>query len=232
MPVYIEQCRLSNGLVIHSDHRTPVQELYKQIYRDRVYTPRDFSDIKPSETVIDLGANIGVFALYAATISISVRVHAFEPASRSFAILERNVRANNLPNIQCYRCCVSDRSGKSILYVANTGSTADTMIGPRIPTAGILEAEQVDCLSLNDIFSYCQIERCHFLKVDVEGSEFNIFSTASDETLKKIEKIALEYHEMECKPGQYLVDILKSSDFRVRVEPERNSDRGMIYAIR
>jgi FkbM family methyltransferase len=232
MSVYIEQCRLSNGLVIHSDSRTPGPEICRQVYREHIYSPPGFPCIKPNQVVIDIGANIGVFALYAANISPTVRVYAFEPASRSFAVLERNVRANNLANVQCYRYSVSQRSGIGSLYVTNTGSTADTMIASRIPSAGIMEAEQVECLSLKDLFVHCRIEKCHFLKVDVEGSEFDIFAATPYETLQKIEMIALEYHEMGCAPGLQLADLFRRSGFRVEIKPEPHSDRGMIYAVR
>jgi FkbM family methyltransferase len=230
--VYIEECRLSNGLVIHSDSRTPVQELYKDVYRKCVYTPRGFPSIEPDDIVIDLGANIGMFTLYAASISPRIQVYAFEPASQSFALLERNVRANNLLNVHCYRCSVSAHTGKDTLYVANTGSTADTMITSRIPAQGALLEEHVDCLSLNDLFALYQIESCNFLKVDIEGSEFGIFSTVPFETLQKIKKIAMEYHEKGCGQGQQLAGFLRTAGFNVNIAPEPNSDRGMIYATR
>jgi FkbM family methyltransferase len=230
--VYIEECRLSNGLVIHSDSRTPVQELYKDVYRKCVYAPYDFPGIEPNDIVIDLGANIGMFTLYAASISPSIQVHAFEPASQSFTLLQQNVRANNLSNVHCCRCSVSAHTGKDTLYVANTGSTANTMITSRIPAQGALLEEQVDCLSLNDLFVFCQIEDCHFLKVDIEGSEFGIFSTASFEALQKVKKIAMEYHEKGCGQGRQLADFLQTAGFHVNIVPELNSDMGMIYAFK
>lgn len=232
MHVYIEECRLSNGLVIHSDSRTPVHELYKEVYRKSVYNPSGFPAIKPNDIVIDLGANIGIFTLYAAGIAPTVQVHAFEPASRSFALLQQNIKANSLSNVHCYRCSVSARVGQDTLYIASTGSTADTMISSRIPVQGMLLAEHVDCLSLDELFAFCRIDICNFLKVDVEGSEFDIFSAASPGTLQKIERIAMEYHEMGCGQGQQLVYLLQTAGFRVDLRPELNSDRGMIYAVK
>jgi hypothetical protein len=106
------------------------------------------------------------------------------------------------------------------------------MISSRIPAQGVLEAEPVDCLSLNDLFAFCEIEDCDFLKVDVEGSEFGIFSTASPETLQRIKTIAMEYHETGCGQGCELAGLLETAGFHVNLSPELNSDRGMIYAAR
>ena len=136
--VYIEQCRLSNGLVVRSDSRTPLEALYREVYKNCVYTPPGF-EIKPKDVVVDLGANIGVFSLFAASVSSTVHVHAIEPSSRSFALLQQNVEVNNLSNVRCYRCSVSARTGKQVLYVAGTGSTADTMVPSRVPSQGALK---------------------------------------------------------------------------------------------
>jgi hypothetical protein len=70
------------------------------------------------------------------------------------------------------------------------------------------------------------------LKVDVEGSEFGIFSTASPETLQRIKTIAMEYHETGCGQGCELAGLLETAGFHVNLSPELNSDRGMIYAAR
>jgi hypothetical protein len=85
--VYIEQCRLSNGLVVRSDSRSPLEALYREVFENCVYTPPGF-EIKPKDVVVDLGANIGVFSLFAASVSSTVHVHAIEPSSRSFALLQ------------------------------------------------------------------------------------------------------------------------------------------------
>jgi FkbM family methyltransferase len=232
MKVYIEECRLSNGLTLRSDSRTALQVLYKEVYISSTYTPPHFPAIQDHDVVIDLGANIGIFALYAASIAPTVRVHAFEPAAPSFALLQQNVALNKLSNILCYRCSVSGMTGKSTLYLTNVSSTADTMIITRVPAHSLMEAEDVDCLSLDDLFLRCGIEHCNFLKVDVEGSEFNIFSSASRETLGRIDRVAMEYHETGSGKGSDLAGILESQGFCVQTKPEPGTDRGMIYAMR
>ena len=54
--------------------------------------------VRPNTTFIDVGANVGLFALAAANFP-SVRVYALEPASKTYELLRRNVVANGLTNV-------------------------------------------------------------------------------------------------------------------------------------
>jgi len=181
--------------------------------------------------VVDLGANIGMFSLFAAKLSPRVQVHAFEPAPGTFALLRKNVLANNLSNVQCHEFAVSSRTGRQILYI-DVGSTADTTVRSRVKEPASVRIQEVDCMSLDDLFARCGISRCNLMKVDVEGAEFEIFAAASRETLDKIDAIAMEYHEHEDRRHQELSELLKSHGYSVRVSQDRYSDLGMIYAWR
>jgi FkbM family methyltransferase len=231
MGVFMEKCQLSNGLIIYSNARTPLHELYKEIYRTQSYAHSAIPAIKANDVVIDIGANIGMFSLFAAKVFSTVKVYAFEPAAESFALLKKNVLLNNLTNIKCYQCSVFSVTGEQTLYI-DIGSTADTMIQSRIKAPDSVKKERVPCLSLDDLFSKYEIARCNFLKVDVEGSEFDIFLSASAQTLNKIDTIAMEFHEYEGQRGQELAALLKSNGFHTNISRERTPDCGMIYATR
>ncbi|HWX43112.1 MAG TPA: FkbM family methyltransferase [Blastocatellia bacterium] len=231
MAVFIDQCHLSNGLVIFSDSRTPLHELFKEVYRTNAYTQPDIPQIVEDGVVVDLGANIGMFSLFAAKLSPRVQVHAFEPAPGTFALLKKNVLANNLSNVQCHECAVSSKTGKQTLYL-DVGSTADTTVASRIKEPASVRTQEVDCISLDELFARCGISRCNLMKVDVEGAEFEIFEAASLQTLAKIDAIAMEYHEHEDRRHHELSDLLKAHGYCVRVSEDRYPDLGMIYARR
>src|SRR5215831_13569007 len=55
---------------------------------------RDYGEIPRGSTIVDLGANIGTFAIYAATSATNVLVHAYEPAAEFFRLLQANVGLN------------------------------------------------------------------------------------------------------------------------------------------
>jgi hypothetical protein len=91
--------------------------------------------------------------------------------------------------------------------------------------------ESVPSVSLNDLFYRYGLPRCDFLKVDCEGSEFDLFSTASDQTFEKITAIAVEYHEHNGHESQELAALLEARQFQVS-EKRMYQGIGMLYAQR
>jgi len=83
-------------------------DMYGIFFQGMYTTP--FLPIEKNDTVVDIGANIGVFAVYAASRTQNT-VYAFEPYLRNFEALQQNIRANRLNNVKPYRLAVSDKSG-------------------------------------------------------------------------------------------------------------------------
>ena len=54
---------------------------------------------------------------------------------------------------------------------------------------------RVESITLKDIFNVCGLEKIDFLKVDVEGSEKSIFNNLTDEDLRRIDRIFIEWHK-------------------------------------
>src|SRR5690606_2366863 len=68
--------------------------------------------LKPNMTFVDLGANQGEFAMFAAKRLTKGSVLAFEPMPFSFDRLAFNVNLNSMRNIKCFRLAVSDRKAE------------------------------------------------------------------------------------------------------------------------
>jgi FkbM family methyltransferase len=104
---------LSSGLPVYGASRADVR--YEQFtgayFRDGV-------EFRPGMTVIDVGANIGMFSLEVLRrTGGDLRLLAFEPAPETFAHLEQNVR-ELFPNTRAslYRCAVADLPGETTFY--------------------------------------------------------------------------------------------------------------------
>jgi FkbM family methyltransferase len=154
------------------------------------YTPPGFT-IEPGDTVIDIGGNIGCFAVLAATLARHGRVVVFEPERENYQLLCRNVRANHLSNVEAVHAAVAARSGAVTLYKAQHGPL-HTTIPHRLGDAAGLDV--VTATTLADIFDRYQIATCNFLKLDCEGAEYEILYNTPADYLRRVEKIALEYH--------------------------------------
>ena len=92
---------------------------------------------------------------------------------------------------------------------------------------------QADSISLKKIFDDNKIEQCDFAKIDCEGSEYSIIDALPPEYLKRINKIAIEYHFADSKPelANNLISKIENADFHVRKKSHYN-DMGFLYARR
>lgn len=129
-------------------------------------------------TVVDIGANTGVYTLAALAVAPAAQVHAFEPVAHIARALSFNVRANDLSSqVHINECAVSETSGYTALHVpdeswGNATLSADGFRG----LDGHLE--QVRTVSLDDYVAERGIVRVDLLKIDVEGHEDAVLSGA------------------------------------------------------
>jgi FkbM family methyltransferase len=131
------------------------------LYRLAYAVPED-------SVVLDIGANIGNHAIYWAVKCKARKVYAFEPASRTFEILRRNVEINGLENrIITFNVAVSDNNDN--LSLGNYDTT--NIGGTRVAKArdGTISAVTLDSLAIPE-------GRCEFVKIDVEEFERNVVS--------------------------------------------------------
>jgi hypothetical protein len=70
-----------------------------EVWLDEIYNPPGF-DWKNCHTVIDVGANIGTFTLFAAAHAREARIYSFEPESGTYGALKRNVEQNHLEPVK------------------------------------------------------------------------------------------------------------------------------------
>lgn len=188
--------------------------MVRQVMISEQYTSDDFS-LGEHETVIDVGANIGSFAIYAG--KRVKRVLAFEPAESAFSLLTQNVALNGLGNIESMRAALGSRTGEVVLY-KGSDDALNTLYKDN--ASGKHGHETVRCITLSDVFANYALDRCHFLKLDCEGAEYDILYSASKEILSRIDRISMEYHVLSGRNEGQLVDELcgylwSSAGFRV-----------------
>lgn len=126
-------------------------------------------NLKPGQTALDLGANIGLYTLIMAKLAgPSGQVFAFEPGPKSYALLTKNIEVNGYANVQARNAAVSDRSGSITLHVCPTGESDNRVEGFVDPANG-WERVTVPCLTID---AYMNDRRVDLIKMDIQGSEF------------------------------------------------------------
>jgi FkbM family methyltransferase len=124
-------------------------------------------------TVIDVGANSGLFSLLAARHDPTVRVHALEPVGRVFALLETNVALNGLSAVTCHRVACGDAAGRVTMHVPADDPVPmmASLVDGWCPGSHL--TEEVDCVTVDSLVDLggTGSRRVDVIKVDAEGSE-------------------------------------------------------------
>jgi FkbM family methyltransferase len=115
---------LPNGLSVAYQSRVEVEHFYRDIFTEEVYLGGGL-ELPPGAVVLDVGANIGMFTLFATLRSPGARVFSFEPAPPLFAILSANA-ARHAPAARLFNQGVADRSGVAELcfYPGSSGMSS------------------------------------------------------------------------------------------------------------
>lgn len=133
--------------------------------------------VQPGQTVLDIGANIGLFTItMAALAGPTGRVYAFEPLPQLASLLERSINENDFGDrIVLERAAVSDTPGSGqLISAAKTTNAGGAYLNEGAVPFGH-EATDVKLITLD---TYPLRRPVHFIKIDVEGAELLAFRGA------------------------------------------------------
>jgi FkbM family methyltransferase len=132
-------------------------------------------------------------------------------------LLRAHITGNHLDDrVSTNRCAVAGRRGNVDLYISETNTGGHSTVISRG------KCIEVPCVTLVDVLADNQIAKCDLLKIDVEGAEYDILYSASNNTLQKIKNIVVEFHDIEGDPsqcGSALEAYLSRSGYSVRKVP-------------
>lgn len=194
-----------SGLKISAKTLTDLS-IIDEIFTWKIYDRPPFR-LPHDGVVVDVGANIGVFSLYAA--AKGNQVYSYEPVRQNYENLKQNIKQNQLDNVYPIEKALAGSEGNRTLYLDIGSSSRHSFYGQGEPI-------KVDCTTLPKAFEANSIEKCDFLKIDCEGAEYEILQSLDSNFLRKIQTVCLEYHDTS--RIQQLADHLKQARFTVKVE--------------
>ena len=176
----------SRGLTLTLSCENWITHYRWQTYNSKEPETLDWIDdrIGGSDLVFDIGANVGVYAIYAALRHPGVRVVAFEPEYANLSLLRDNVVANHLQErIEVYSVALSDHVGVSRLHLQDLtpGAALHTESKARLcMTAAqrpVVWREGIYAMTLD---RFCEETglRPNGIKLDVDGTESQVLEGA------------------------------------------------------
>jgi len=173
--------------------RNTIWPFYTQFFRNAY----GCLNINGGDTVLDAGASVGFFSIYAA--SICKRVIAMEPGRESFTALSINRKLNRAMNIIPIRIAL----GNAVGHVRMTGNGVSRRV--ITSTAESNEGQSVPSTTIDQVLEelHCTVD---VVKMDIEGSER---SSLDGEYLRSVREIVVETHGTK----DYVLDLLTSFGF-------------------
>jgi hypothetical protein len=151
--------------------------IYREIYNwgdsetNCIYEMWDCK-INPNDVVVDLGANSGFFTVKSA--EIASKVIAIDGSPEFYSCLVENCK--DLPNVQTLNASILAKDSNPTYLWSHKGNPLR--------------------MTLDEMMDLYKLDKIDFLKCDIEGGEYELFKSLSPETLSKIDKIAIETHDM------------------------------------
>lgn len=178
----------------------------------------------------DIGANIGLYSIYAAIKHKNIQVISFEPSVNNLRILSRNISINNLEEkIIINQFPLTNKKNKYLLMRDNTfiEGSALSVFGENFNHSGkrMLSKNQykiygttIDYLLNNKILDFP-----NYIKIDVDGLEHIILNGAKKSLInKKIKSISIEINEKFKVQYNKILKIMKKNNFILK-QKKRNS---------
>jgi FkbM family methyltransferase len=170
--------------------------------------------LKKNYTVLDIGANIGLFSLLASNkIGNDGKIYAFEPIKKTNEVLKENLLLNNINNVIVSCIALSNKVGKVSFSIPNdidNSREGDAFNSMNLNNDNIDSENQIDCTTLDLFLKENNIINVDLIKIDIEGAEMlcfqgsiNLLSSANPPI------IIMECAELLCNRFKYSVyDVL------------------------
>lgn len=161
--------------------------ILRQINDDQMYAPI-FAG-RTGMTIVDFGANIGLFSLYAA--DSAKRLYAVEPAQRTFGVLTKLTQ--DIANIERTEAAVS-YSNDPVTFFMNENPTVNSLLDRNG------QATTVQGITMESFFKQNKLTNVDFVKCDIEGSESDVLTEELLYPVKDIVKFwFIEVHQTDVK---------------------------------
>jgi FkbM family methyltransferase len=173
------------------DPKSYAKIIMRQINTERIYDR--FLKDRRDMTILDIGANVGLFTLYAK--DSASRIVSVEPTPSHQNLFEKI--CGKYDNVELVKAALSGKDGDIEFFLCDNNSTCNSLIKTPDRNTNFT----VKGLTLDSILKTCNLEHVDFCKIDIEGSEM---VAITEDTLKpvydKIDRMFIEVHATQDGP--------------------------------
>jgi FkbM family methyltransferase len=175
---------------------------------------------QPNDVVIDVGANIGYFTIYASRkVGKNGLVIALEPMDEAYDCLIKNLRLNRIDNVKPFKLALWSSETTLKLYGtkgAFTSAISKVDVFKKLiqqKKLELIKEYEIKTIKLDDLIKNINLSKVDWIKIDVDGSEYEVI-LGSMNTLKRFKpKLIIEIHNQEI--GNKILKILKNLGYKV-----------------
>lgn len=216
-------------LVMDISDTEPIFMNYEEFFVQKVY---DSVDLDNCKTVLDIGANVGLWSKY--IISRNAKnVYSFEPNKTAIEHLKKTL-ANESGTTVIEKAVYKERSTLNF-YIDDTNSLTSSLLS----NPGHKPSYEVDAITLEDAINLTGENKIDLVKIDIEGAEFDIIETTPQNVFDRINCFLIEYHDFYFPGGMKKVESLenklKDAGYTVQRLPDSSAATAplkIIYATR
>ena len=215
--------KIKSGMKVKIRTTSTDLDTFSLIWLIKEYDRHGFT-IGKHDTIIDVGAHIGIFSLYASQFCTNGKIFCYEPSAENYRLLQDNLLQIQIVNVFANNIAVSNSNDTVNLYI-NPDNTAHSIYD------STSKSIHVKSQTLQNIFDINNIQSCDYLKLDCEGAEYEIIESLPDDYFRKIKQIYIEYHFGDTKLDMLdsMIKKLERLSFSIIREPLEKG-MGSIYA--
>jgi len=206
--------KLSNRFKLIKDKEVKFNE-YSDFEDLSIYDNFDFN-INEINNYVDIGANYGMSSI--SFVERDIKTYMIEADKTNVDIL--NLMWSKNSKIKIIDKAISSENGEVFFYLSPGIGSVVSSLYEVDANGNKLEREKVTVQSITPnklIEEYIDEDEIDLMKIDIEGSEYDFFETITDENLKKIKKLVIEYHNNDNYKAMNILKKLTCCGFKFKL---------------
>lgn len=217
---FIKKQVMDNEMFLFADDTGISLDLALYGVREEEHTSKFKQTIAEGDTVLDIGANIGYYALIASEqVGEAGKICALEPIPSNVSLLKKNLSHNDIDNVEVFQMACGENSGSKEI---NLSDKSNLHSFNEIPSAEG-ETLEVEVVTVDDFVEKEEVP--DLIRMDVEGYEHHILKGAKSTLTEHNPNLFIEFHPdlMEEQDMEECIGILESAGYDVSTLERRKN---------